>query len=70
MKFEEITGLKPAELRVKIQKLKKELFNSRMKLKIQRLSNPLTIRVLRRDIARMQTALSQNKNNSQKGQAS
>ncbi|MGI9549257.1 MAG: 50S ribosomal protein L29 [Bdellovibrionales bacterium] len=58
MKFSEIKNLKYQELIKKLQELRKNLFDSRMKLKMQRLPNPLTIRLLRKDIARVQTALS------------
>ena len=51
MKFSEIAHLEQKELWIKLTQLKKELFDSRMKLKMQRLSNPLSIRFLRRDIA-------------------
>ena len=57
MKYTEISHLERKELWKKLIGLKKELFDSRMKLKMQRLSNPLSIRFLRRDIARIQTAL-------------
>lgn len=58
MKFSEIVHLDKKELWIKLSQLKKELFDSRMKLKMQRLNNPLSIRFLRRDIARIQTVLS------------
>ena len=62
MKFSEIKHLDKKELWQKLSELKTKLFDSRMKLKMQRLSNPLQIRFLRRDIARLQTALSSRKN--------
>lgn len=58
MKFSEIKSLNQPELLKKLSQLRFKLFESRMKLKVQRLPNPLTIRVLRKDIARVQTALS------------
>lgn len=58
MKFSEIAHLEKKELWMRLAQLRKELFDSRMKLKMQRLSNPLSLRFLRRDIARIQTALS------------
>ena len=61
MKFSEIAHLEEKELWIKLTQLKRELFDSRMKLKLQRLSNPLSIRFLRRDIARIQTTLSMKK---------
>lgn len=62
MKFSEIKNLDEAELRKKVRALRSELFQSRMKLKMQRLPNPLILRVLRRDLARVETALSGKKN--------
>ena len=59
MKYSDISHLEKKELWKKLTQLKKELFDSRMKLKMQRLSNPLSIRLLRRDIARIQTVLTQ-----------
>ena len=58
MKFSEIANLDEMELRKKKTLLRSELFESRMKLKMQRLSNPLSLRLLKRDIARIETALS------------
>ena len=58
MKFSEIAHLDEKELWTKLAQLRKQLFDSRMKLKMQRLSNPLSIRFLRRDMARIQTVLS------------
>ena len=57
MKFSEMAHLQEKELWIKLTKLKKQLFDSRMKLKMQRLNNPLIIRFLRRDIARVKTLL-------------
>ena len=58
MKFSEIATLNKNELRKRLHQLKQELFDSRMKLSMKRLPNPLVIRFLRRDIARLNTALS------------
>ena len=63
MKFSEIAHLEEKELRIRLSQLRKELFDSRMQLKMQRLSNPLILRSLRRDIARVQTVLSLKRNN-------
>ena len=57
MKYSEIAHLDQKELWKRFSQLKKKLFESKMQLKMQRLSNPLSIRFLRRDIARIQTAL-------------
>ena len=65
MKYSEIAHLERKELWKKLAGFKKELFESRMKLKMQRLSNPLSIRFLRRNIARIQTALNKKDRSSQ-----
>ena len=57
MKYSEIAHLEKKELWKRFGQLKKKLFESKMQLKMQRLGNPLSIRFLRRDIARIQTAL-------------
>lgn len=57
MKYSEIAHLDKKELWKRFGQLKKKLFESKMQLKMQRLGNPLSIRFLRRDIARIQTAL-------------
>jgi len=61
MKYSEIAHLDEKELWKRFGQLKKKLFESKMQLKMQRLSNPLSLRFLRRDIARIQTALTQSK---------
>ena len=58
MKFSEIRHLEEKELWLKLSELRKKLFSARIQLTQKRLSNPLSIRFLRRDIARLQTALS------------
>ena len=57
MKFNEIKGLSADELRKKLAQAKEDLFNSRMKNTLGQLGNPMTIRGLRRDVARIETAL-------------
>lgn len=57
MKYSEIAHLEKRELRQKIVKLRDDLFQARMKQKTQKLPNALVIRNLRRDIARLNTAL-------------
>ena len=59
MKYAEIKNLKTSELRKKLQQLNQDIFDAQMKLSMQRLPNPLTLRLLRRDRARIQTALNQ-----------
>ena len=59
MKYVEIKNLNKTELRKKLRQLKQDIFDAKMKLSMQRLPDPLTLRRLRRDRARIQTALHQ-----------
>ena len=61
MKYSEIASLEPAELRKRLGLLKKKLFDARISAQAKKLSNPLIIRSLRRDAARLMTALSAQK---------
>ncbi|AFY02580.1 50S ribosomal protein L29 [Bdellovibrio bacteriovorus] len=57
MKFVEIKDLSVAELKKKRAALSEELFQARIKNSIGQLSNPVQIRGLRRDIAKINTAI-------------
>lgn len=57
MKYQDISGLKKEELAKKAKELKADLFQLRMKNSLGQLGNPLEIRYLRKDIARIATAL-------------
>lgn len=57
MKFEEIVGMTVEELNKKRNALDSELFELKMKGQFGQLSNPLSIRLTRRDLARIKTAL-------------
>jgi large subunit ribosomal protein L29 len=57
MKFVEIKDLSVAELKKKRTTLSEELFNARIKNSIGQLPNPIEIRDLRRDIAKINTAI-------------
>lgn len=59
MKYTEIKDLSVAELKKKKAGLTDELFTSSMKNSLGQLGNPLEIRKLRRDVARVNTALVQ-----------
>lgn len=59
MKFKEISGMTVRELRKKQEELKDLLFQSQMKNTLGQLGNPLSIRNLRRDMARIKTAVHQ-----------
>ncbi|MBX3039293.1 MAG: 50S ribosomal protein L29 [Bdellovibrionaceae bacterium] len=57
MKFTEIKDLSVTELKKKRTALSKELFDAKIKNSIGQLGNPIEIRQLRRDIARINTAI-------------
>ena len=57
MKFTEIKDLSVAELKKKRAGLSEELFQARIKNTIGQLSSPIKIRNLRRDIAKINTAI-------------
>lgn len=57
MKFAEIKDLSVVELKKKRAGLSEDLFQARIKNKIGQLSNPIEIRNLRRDIAKINTAI-------------
>ena len=59
MKYAEIKNLNKEELRKKLSRLNQDVFEAKMKLSMQRLPDPLTLRRLRKDRARVQTALHQ-----------
>tara|TARA_B100001248_G_scaffold259921_2_gene246984 strand:- start:69 stop:257 length:189 start_codon:yes stop_codon:yes gene_type:complete len=59
MKYEDIAGMQAADLKLKERELKTDLFNLKMKNALGQLGNPLEIRYLRKDIARVKTALRQ-----------
>ncbi|MFS4458083.1 50S ribosomal protein L29 [Bdellovibrio sp. HCB2-146] len=57
MKFQEIKDLSVVELKKKRAALSEELFQARIKNSIGQLSNPIEIRNLRRNIAKINTAI-------------
>lgn len=60
MKTSELREMTSAELETKLQSLKEELFNLRFQLTINQLDNPMRIKAVKKDIARVQTILRQN----------
>ena len=60
MKASEIRQMTDAELETKLQSLKEELFNLRFQLTINQLDNPMRIKAVKKDIARVQTVIRQN----------
>jgi large subunit ribosomal protein L29 len=57
MKFSEIKDLTVEELRKRSQHLSEELFQVKMKHSLGQVSSPIEIRKVRRDLARVNTAM-------------
>lgn len=57
MKARELRDLTIDELREKYKELKKELFNLRFQKAVGQLGNPMRIRQVKRDIARIKTII-------------
>ena len=62
MKQSEINNLSVEELNSKLIEFKNKLFELKMNHSVTPLENPLQIRYLRRDVARIATAISNKKN--------
>jgi large subunit ribosomal protein L29 len=67
MKYAEISGLSEKELVKKANELRGQMFEARMKNALGQLANPMTIRVMRRDIARLQMAIHRKSSTGSKG---
>jgi large subunit ribosomal protein L29 len=59
MKSKEIKGYSVDELNKKLKELRADLFEARMKNELGQLGNPIDIRKVRRNVARVQTALTE-----------
>lgn len=57
MKFSDIRDLTVEELRRRMGQMREEHFDLKMKHSLGQVASPIAIRTLRRDIARIQTAL-------------
>ena len=55
MKANEIKDLSAAELNEKLEELNKELFNLRFQHAVNQLDNPLRMKAVKKDIARVKT---------------
>lgn len=62
MKMSEIKDLTLAELAAKSRDLRQEMFNMRLQQASSQLEKPARLRTLRRDIARIETRMSQLQN--------
>jgi len=61
MSFNDVKGMSTVELAKKQKTLTKDIFTAKMKNSLGQLSNPLEIRKMRRELARINTAISQKK---------
>ena len=59
MKPAEVRDMKLDEIKTKAQELTKELFNLRMRHITNQLENPLKLRFLKKDIARVKTIIAE-----------
>ena len=59
MKATEIRNMTAAELTEKLSDLKSELFNLRFQHAINQLDNPMWIKAVKKDIARIKTVMAQ-----------
>jgi len=57
MKAEELRRLSTVELQEKLRELREELFNLRFQKSIHQLENPMRVREVKRDIARVLTVI-------------
>ena len=57
MKAKEVRDMNTAELTVKLDDLKKDLFNLRLQHATNQLENPIKIAEVKRDIARVKTII-------------
>lgn len=62
MKFAQLKDMTPQELAVRGNELRHELFNLRMQRATAQLEKTARLRTLRRDIARVETALTARRN--------
>lgn len=57
MKMEEIKQMPLEELRIRLQDTEEELANLKFQLALRQLDNPLKVRTVRRDVARLKTVI-------------
>ncbi len=57
MKIESIRDLTMGEIQQKLHEVEEELFNLRLKARTKQEQNPVRIRMLRKDVARIMTVL-------------
>lgn len=57
MKYTDIKELSTVDLNKKIREVKEKMFDAKMKNSMGQMTNPVSIRGMRRDVARLKTAL-------------
>jgi large subunit ribosomal protein L29 len=57
MKFSDVKDLSALDVNKKIREVKEKMFESKMKNAMGQLSNPSSLKGMRRDVARLKTAL-------------
>ena len=57
MKYADVSGMSEKELLKKSKEVRGQMFEANMKNALGQLANPMTIRHLRRDVARLKTAM-------------
>ena len=57
LKMDEIKQLPIEELKIRLRDAKEELINLKFQLALHQLENPLKVRYLRKDIARLKTVI-------------
>ena len=57
MKFADVKDLSQNEINKRIRETKEKMFDAKMKNSMGQMTNPVSIRVMRRDIARLKTVL-------------
>lgn len=60
MKIAEIRSLSQSELTAKLSELKEELFHLRFQHAINQLDNPMRIKAVKKDIAKVSTVIKEN----------
>ena len=65
MKANEIKDLSAAELNEKLAELKQELFNLRFQHAVNQLENPMRMKAVKKDIARVKTFIRKQESNVQ-----
>ena len=68
MNFEDIKNLTSIDLHKKIREIRENLFKAKMQQAMGQMKNPISIRHMRRDIAKLKTALAKNTSDNQSGE--